>query len=149
MKGIGIAIAAAGLLACASAPRGPTDAEVRATLDQSLAEVVRAVQTGSVDAFMMSLASEPTMILRGVIGPDGSAMNMDLSSRAQIRDFMIQVGAPPQFGMTAAGFSRDAGSATQTGEWTVGGAQTGSFSVTWRQNEQGMWQITAWRFDAY
>ena len=148
MKGLSTSLLAIAMAACASTPPGPSDAEVRAQVDQALEQAVQAVRTGDTDSFLTYFAPQGTMKLRGIVGPDGAAINVDLVGPDQIRPFLIQVGPPPEFVMQVSGFSREGPQATQTGTWTIGGDQAGPFSLTWSRTEQGEWRIVAWRFDA-
>jgi len=148
MKRFAISALAVGIVACASAPRGPSDAEIQAQVDQVLQEAIAAVQRGDAESFLTHFEPRGTMVLRGVTGPDGTVMNVDLVGADQIRPFLQQVGTPPDFGMQVTAFRRDGMEAVQTGQWTVGGDQGGPFSLTWRSTEEGVWRIAIWRFDA-
>ncbi len=133
-------------LACASAPRGPTDAEVRATLDERLQQVVGDIGLGNTEGVLTYFAADASMALRGVMGPDGAPLNVDLTGIDQIRPFMNQTGAPPEFYMQVSGFTRTGTEAEQTGRWSIAGEQTGPFTVRWRQSTDGAWLIVHWRF---
>jgi Domain of unknown function (DUF4440) len=148
MRAIAAMFAAMMVAAGASAQKAPTEAEVRAQVDEGLQQTIKAVQSGNPDAFLARFSPKGTMILRGVIGPDGTTMNTDLVGHEQVRPFLVSVGAPPDFGMTVTAFRRDGADAIQTGRWTVAGDQGGPFSLTWRRDDQGEWKIVTWRFDA-
>jgi hypothetical protein len=135
------------LMACASAPRGPTDAEVRATLDDQLQPLVREVTMGSTEGFLAGFAADGVMVLRGVRDGEGEVLDLDLTGTDQIRSFMNEVGAVQGFVMEVTGFSRSGMEAEQTGDWSIAGEQTGTFVLSWRRTDDETWRIVRWRFD--
>lgn len=134
-------------MACASAPPGPTDAEVRAALDGELQQVVREITMGNTEGVLARFASDGVMVLRGLRGGDGEPLDVDLTGTDQIRSFMNRVGAPPDFAMEVTGFSRSGDEAEQTGRWSIAREQAGTFVLNWRQTADGEWRIARWRFD--
>jgi hypothetical protein len=134
-------------MACASTPRGPTDAEVRAALDAQLQQLVRDVLAGNTASVLAQFASDAVMVLRGVIGPEGEVINVELTGTDQIGSFTNQTGPPPDFAMQVTGFTRSGTEAEQTGRWSLAGEQTGTFTVTWRDTAEGAWEIVRWRFE--
>ncbi len=134
------------LAACASAPRGPSDAELRAQVEGDLHQAVSAVQDGNVDAFAEHFAPDAAMSLHGVEGPDG-VINRDITGVDNIRGFLRNAGTPPNFEMTPTGFSRQGNDAVLTGTWSIANQQTGTFSLTYRQLSPDSWKIVTWRFD--
>lgn len=144
MRSSALMFAAFTLAACASAPRGPSDAEVRADLEAQVLALAADVTGGSADAVFARLQPDGRLVLNGVVGPDGSVLDTTLSGD-QLRGFMSSIGPVPEFTMSPAQFSRDGDSATQTGTWSLaGGEQTGTFILEWRRGEEGMWRILSW-----
>lgn len=135
------------LFASACAARGPSDPEVRATLESSLAQVTQQIGRGDAAGVASRMTPDATLMLRGVAGPDGQLLNQDVEGAAAIRGFMGQVGAPPDFRMTSTGFARAGDTATQTGTWSIAGAQTGTFVLDWVAGDDGTWRIRRWRME--
>lgn len=133
-------------LGCASAPRGPTDAEVRATLDVQLQDMVAAISTANPAGVVGHMAPDGQMTIRNVLGGEGIVLNVDLAGTQEIRSFLASVGAPPDFYMGVTAFERSGTEADQTGQWSIAGEQTGTFSIHWVQMPDGMWQVTQWHF---
>jgi ketosteroid isomerase-like protein len=145
MRSLILSFAVIGLAACASAPSGPTDAEVRTALDAEVRGIEADVSAGNAAAVAARFAPDGRLVLNGVTGPNGEALDTQLTGEAQIRPFMESIGAPPAFTLTATQFARTGDDATQTGTWSVdGGAQSGSFTLDWRRQADGTWRILAW-----
>ncbi len=132
--------------ACASAPRGPSDAEVRAMLDGELQDMVVAISSANPGPLVSHLAPDARMTIRGVIAGEGEIINVDLSGTQEIRSFLTSAGAPPDFYMGVTGFERSGTEAEQTGQWSIAGEQTGTFTISWQQTPDGIWQIRRWHF---
>jgi hypothetical protein len=133
------------LVGCAA--RGPSDAEVRTTLDARLAEVTAQVGSGDVAGFLSHVADDATLVIRGIRMGSGDVLDTDVEGITQIRQFMEYAAAPPLFRMTPTGFTRSGRFATQTGTWSIGGQQTGTFEMEWR-NDGGEWRVLLWRLEA-
>jgi hypothetical protein len=146
MRFLSVAVLALSLGACASAPRGPTDAEVRAILDPALQEMSAAIVSGNISGFVNRFAPDGTMAVTGVMGGDGSVLNVELVGTQQIQGFLYQVGAPPSLDLQVSAFDRMDDTATQTGTWNLAGEQNGTFTVEWMQNAEGIWQVVRWQF---
>lgn len=145
MRSILLPVAVLGFVACASAPPGPTDAEVRATLEASVDAMEREILAGNSAAVAQRFASDGRLVLANVAGPNGM-MNETIVGVPQVQAFMSSIGAPPQYQMTATEFARTGDTATQTGTWSVdGGAAGGSFILEWRRMDDGGWRIASWR----
>ena len=136
-----------GLSACASAGSAPSDADVRARLDTQLQAMVQTVLAGNVDGYLGNFAPDGQMVLTNVTGPDGEPLNVNLTGQEQIRAFMSQIPAPPELTMNVTSFRRDATDATQSGQWSIGGAQIGTFQLDWRRTSADVWQVRVFRFD--
>ncbi len=133
------------MMACASAPRGPTDEEVRTALDARLQEAASEVTMGNTEGVVGKFASDGVLALRGLMGPDGGMLNMDLAGADQIGSLLDGIGAAPGFVVEVTAFSRTASDAEQSGRWSVAdGQQTGTFVVSWHQSDDGLWQIARW-----
>lgn len=140
------AVAVVTALACASAPRGPSDSEVRASLDALLQEMVVAVSSGNPGGVVSHFASDGQMNVRGVLAGEGQILNVELTGPDQIRSFLLSAGAPPEFYMGVTRFERTGMEAEQAGEWSIAGEQTGTFTIGWRQTADGVWQVIRWDF---
>jgi len=134
------------IAACASAPRGPTDAEVRAALDTQLQEMVSSLSAGNITNVVDHFVSDGVLIVRGVVGGDGQLINVEVAGPQQIQSFLNQAGAPPDFIMNVSAFERNGSRATQSGRWSIAGEQTGTFAIDWAQNADGSWQVVRWLF---
>jgi hypothetical protein len=135
------------LIACASAGTGAGDAEVRARLETQLQAMVQTVLAGNTDGFLGHFAPEGQLVLSNVTGPDGEPINANLAGHEQIRAFMSQIPAPPELAMNVTSFRQDGTDATQTGQWSIGGNQMGSFTIDWRRSSEELWQVRVFRFE--
>lgn len=134
-----------GVIGCAA--RGPTDAEVQATLQTRVQDFVRAVGSGDVGSAVAHMSQDATLSVHGIAGPTGQVMNQDIEGTAAIRGFLTQAGAPPDLRMTVSQFTRSGETAAQTGDWSIaGGQQTGTFVLDWRLDD-GEWRIDRLRMD--
>jgi len=127
------------LAACASTPRGPSDAEVEMELDASLQAMTLAVVDGDWDGLTDFFTDDARMNLENING-----VSQEVVGHAAIRSLVSQNGAPPDLNMTAQTFERSGTTAVQTGVWDITGL-VGTFSVGWVQTDMG-WKINDFDF---
>jgi hypothetical protein len=147
MRRLTTTLLAFSLVACATGGSGPGDTEVRARLDSQLQAIVQTVLAGNFDGFLGHFAPDGQMVVTNVIGPEGEPLNVNLTGHEQIRAFISQVGAPPDLAMNVTSFQLDGAAATQSGQWSIGAEQMGTFQINWGRTGDEMWQVRVFRFE--
>jgi hypothetical protein len=127
--------------ACASSPRGPSDAELAQQLQQRWEAAIPA------PAMRAALfAPDGRMTISGLPGPDGAPSTIDLVGIDQIRPFVTETPPSPGFAMEFLNFERAGSQLTQTGRWRMTG-YAGPFTLMWRETG-GVWRVTLLRMQA-